>query len=248
MTNTYTLYIDAYTPETIPMVRLAEYMQRFAMVLGHQEGVHFEAIKQGSTQLAARIDKEHAPKVCERLNLIERGEVDAEALKAQKELDKFLAEDNATGFIYAGADTDNKILSFPGVSRHTPTIYGPFNQEGTLDGVLVSVTGADRTIHIQLQNGDIKYTGLQTDRETARRLAKHMFEPVRVSGIGRWQRDEEANWVLRSFKLQGFEVLRSSSVREAVEELRAVDGSDWKHVDDPIGALRDLRDSSGEIH
>lgn len=248
MTETYTLYIDAYTPATIPMARLAEYMQRFAVVLGHQEAVHFEAVKEGSTQLAARIDREHVPKVRQQLALVERGDASPEVLKAQDELDRLLADDNATGYIYAGSKADEKIIAFPGVTRPKPISYGPFNQEGTLDGVLVSVGGADKTIHLQLQNGDIKYTGLHTDRDTARRLAKHIFEPVRVSGTGRWLREENATWMLKSFKVQSFEVLQSSDLRDAVEELRAVEGSDWKKLDDPIAALRALRDKSDGLH
>ncbi len=61
MVKTYTLYINAYTPETIPMARLAEYMQHFAVVLGREQkdGIHFDKMEQGSTQLAARIDHEY---------------------------------------------------------------------------------------------------------------------------------------------------------------------------------------------
>jgi len=248
MTETYTLYIDAYTPETIPMARLAEYMQRFAVVLGHKDAVHFEQVKDGSTQLAARVDREHVPKVRYQLALIERGDASPEVVKAQDELDRLLADDNATGYIYGGTDPEEKIIAFPGVTRPKPESYGPFNQEGTLDGVLVSVGGADKTIHLQLQNGDIKYTGLQTDRKTARELAKHIFEPVRVSGTERWMREEDATWTLKSFKVQSFDVLQSSDLRDVVEELRAVEGSDWKEIDDPIATLRALRDNSGGLH
>ena len=35
MSKSYTLYIKAYTPETIPMARLAQYMQNLAAILGH---------------------------------------------------------------------------------------------------------------------------------------------------------------------------------------------------------------------
>lgn len=149
-------------------------------------------------------------------------------------LDKLLANDNATGFIYRGSNPNKKIITFPGAMRKIPISYGPFNQEGSLDGVLISVGGADKTIHLQIQNGGIKYTGIHTDRETARRLARHLFEPVRVKGIGRWMREENATWTLKSFKVQGFDVLRSSDLRDAVEELRAVAGSDWNKLDNPV--------------
>ncbi len=42
MGKRYTLYIKAYTPETIPMARLAQYMQNLAALLGHDRAVHFD--------------------------------------------------------------------------------------------------------------------------------------------------------------------------------------------------------------
>ena len=150
MVKTYTLYIDAYTPETIPMVRLAEYMQRFAVMLGHSDTVHFDALKSGSTQLAARIDHEHVPKVRSQLDLITRGEANLDTMRAWDDIDRLLADDNATGFIYEDSDQGDKVIGFPGVTRPRPTSYDPFNQEGTLDGILISIGGADRTIHLQL--------------------------------------------------------------------------------------------------
>ena len=232
----------------MPMARLADYMQRFALMLGHKGSVHFEKVKEGSTQVAARVDREQASKVRERLGLIERGEAAPEVRTAQDELDRLLAEDNATGYIYGGSNLKDKIIAFPGVTRPKAVSYGPFNQEGTLEGVLVSVGGIDKTIHLQLQNGDIKYTGLQTDRETARRSAKHIFEPIRVIGTGRWLREEDATWTLKSFKVRDFDVLQRGDLRAAVEELRAVQGSGWKALEDPISAATVLRDNSGGPH
>ncbi len=46
--DVYELYIDALTPATISMSRLAEYMRDFAEMLGHNEHVHFEKLKAGS--------------------------------------------------------------------------------------------------------------------------------------------------------------------------------------------------------
>jgi len=230
------------------MARLAEYMQHFAGVLGQKDAVHFDRLKQGSTQLAIRVDHEHIPKVRNQLDLIVRGDASPEAMKAQGEIDRLLADDNTTGFIYADDDQDKKIIAFPGITRPRPVSYGPFNQDGTLDGTLVSIGGTDSTIHLQLQNGDIKYTGLDTDRETARRLGNHLFEPVRVSGTGRWLREEDGTWTLKRFKVQDFEVLQSSDLRDVVEELRAIEGAEWKDFDDPVTALKALRDKFGGLH
>jgi len=204
MSKRYTLYVEAYTPETMPMARLAQYMQNLAAMLGHDAAVHFETLKPGSTQIVSRIDHEDVPKVATDLAQLKRGEGTPEAKKAQAAIDQLLAEDNATGFVYEDDDENAKIIAFPGVTRPKPTTFGPFNEEGSLDGVLISVSGADQTVHLQLQNGDIRYTGIETNRETARRLAKHMYEPVRVFGTGRWLRDQEGTWLLKRFKVESY--------------------------------------------
>jgi len=248
MSKNYTLYIKAYTPETIPMTRLAQYMQNLAAMLGHDAAVHFHTLKSGSTQLVAKVDHEGAPKVAAHIAQVKRGEGTPEANKAQAEIDRLLAEDNATGFIYEDNDESAEIITFPGVTRPTPTTYGPFNQEGTLDGILISVSGADQTVHLQLQNGDIKYTGIETNRDTARRLAKHMYEPVRIFGTGRWLRDQEGNWILKKFRVDNYSVLAADDLKDAVDQMREIEGSEWKSMEDPIGALKSLRDKSSGFH
>ena len=248
MSKTYTLYIDAFLPETIPMARLAEYMQRFAKLLGHDDGVHFAGVTSSSTRLAASIEHEQIPKVRTQLDQIARGKAPPDIAKAQHELDRLLADDNATGFIYEDDNQGAKIIAFPGVSRPASVSYGPFTEEGTLDGVLISIGGADRTVHLQLQNGEIKYTGLETDRETARRLAWHLYEPIRVHGSGRWFRDQDGAWTLRRFVVATFDALKKVDLRTAVDELRAIDGGDWKTMDDPVAALWALRDGGNGVH
>lgn len=248
MNENYTLYINAYSPETIPMARLAEYMQRFAKLLGHEDAVHFERLKPGSTQLAVRIEHEQIPKVNSRLEMLAQGEASTDVVKAHDELDRLLATDNASGFIYRGEDRGAEIIAFPGANRPKSVSYGPFTEEGTLDGVLIRIGGADQTVHLQLQNGDMMYTGLETNREIARRLAKHLYEPIRVGGSGRWFREADGAWTLRKFRVATFEVLKKADLREAVDELRAVEDGDWKTMDDPIAALRTLRDGSNGLH
>jgi hypothetical protein len=248
MTKRYTLYIKAYTPETIPMARLAQYMQNLAAMLGHDAAVHFDTLKPGSTQLVTWIDHEDVPKVATHLDQVKRGEGSSDAAKAHAEIDRLLAEDNATGFVYEDEDASAEIIAFPGVTRPAPPTFGPFNQEGSLDGILISVSGADQTVHLQLQNGDIKYTGIDTNRETARRLAKHMYEPVRLFGTGRWFRDQEGAWNLKKFKVDSYKVLAAHDLKDAIDQMREIKGSEWKAMDDPIRDLRALREKGNGLH
>lgn len=245
MSKCYTLYIKAYTPETIPMARLAQYMRNLAVMLGHDAAVHFHTLKRGSTQIVTKIDHEHAPKVANHLTQVKRGEGSPEATRAQDEIDRLLAEDNATGFVYEDEDETAKVIAFPGVARQKLTTFGPFNQEGSLDGILISVSGADQTVHLQIQNGEIKYTNIDTNRKMARSIARYIYEPVRVFGAGRWLRDEEGAWILKRFKVESYKALEAGDLKDAIDQMRKVDGSEWKNMDDPIGALKALREKNG---
>jgi len=248
MAKTYTLYIDAYNPETIPMARLAEYMQGFAAMLGHEAGVHFDDLRKGSTQLVSRVDHEQIPKVGATLDALMRGEGTPEAIKAQEMIDRLLADDNATGFVFEDDDPQAKIIAFPGVTRPRPLQYGPIKQEGTLDGILVSVGGADKTIHIRLQHGDMKYSNIDTDRDTARRLGKHLFEPIRVFGTASWLREEDGRWTLKRFRVESFEALKTDGLRDVLNELRGIEGSEWSDQDGVQVKLRTLRDEGSGPH
>jgi hypothetical protein len=44
---------ESFTPQTLPMERLAEYIAGLAKLLGEQPNVHFRSIEAGSTVLVA---------------------------------------------------------------------------------------------------------------------------------------------------------------------------------------------------
>ena len=244
-------HIDAYSPETIPMAKLAEYMADFAALLGRDHAVHFTGVESGSTKLAARVEFEDEPKVRSRLKTLRRGEPSHDLLKVFRKIDDQLANDNAEGRIYTeGQDGDTaELLTFPGRTRPKPLTYGPFNQDGHLDGILIAVGGKDETVSLRLQNGPTTYSNCDTTRTIARGLAQHLFEPVRIHGIGRWTREAHGDWTLVRFRVQRFEALKTGSLREAVNALRAVKGSGWTEVANPLEELADMRREDGdELH
>ena len=244
-------YIDAYSPETIPMAKLAEYLTDFAALLGRENAVHFLGLETGSTRLAARVEFEDVPKVRARLQEVWRGHAARDAARVFAQIDDRLANDNATGRIFVqdseGA-AEAELLSFPGRDRPRAQSYGPFTQEGSLDGVLISVGGKDETVPLRLQNGDVVHANCETTRAIARELGRHLFEPIRVHGSGRWMREGDGTWTLRGFRVHGFDILGKDSLRDSVAALRAVRGSGWKDMDSPLSELDDLRRESTELH
>jgi hypothetical protein len=244
-------YIDAYSPETIPMAKLAEYMTDFAALLGKEHAVHFDHLEGGSTKIFSRVEYEDVPKVTVRLTEIRNGTAPKELARLVTQIDDRLANDNATGRVLFAEDKRGvtaELLAFPGRDRPKVPSYGPFNQEGHLDGVLFSIVGRDETVSVRLQNGEITYTGCETTRTIAREMGKHMFEPIRVHGTGRWIREADGDWRLIRFRVHRFDVLGTGSLRDTVAALRSVPGSGWKDIDDPLAELDDIRRDKDELH
>ncbi len=124
--------------------------------------------------------------------------------------------------------------------------YGPLTERGTLDGVLIRVGGKDETEPVHLLDGD-KVHLCNANREVARRLAPNLFgATLRVHGEGRWERDLDGNWNLLRFDIRDFEPLDDVPLGEAVERLRAVQGSGWQRVSEPARELHRLRGGRGE--
>jgi hypothetical protein len=238
----YTFKIDAFTPETLPLKRLAEYLSQLATLYGSQERVHFVRLKKSSAILINRVEFESAPKVKERLDGVKHRDAPNEAIDAYSRLDNMLAEDNATGVI-ALAQPKRKaaiILEFPGRNRESIENFGAVTQTGSLDGQLIRIGGFDETVPVLLLEED-RRRYCTCNRETARLLAPYLFgQELRVFGNGRWQRDAFGNWAMERFSISNFQPLNETGLSEVTANLRSIE-SDLQKFDDPLGELRRLR-------
>jgi hypothetical protein len=232
--------IKAYTPETIPLERLAFYLERIATLLGESKNVHLLRIEGGSTVPVFRIDWESVPKVKKRVNDVRNNEGPAEARNAKIAIERALAEDNAP----YGELIDHhggRVIHFPGRDKFRETEYGPFNQAGTLDGVPIVVGGENDPVPVHLQDrGGVIYNCL-AERALAKRIGLHLFTtPLRVDGVGRWYRSSEGVWSLRRFLIRDYRELKAESLHDATARLRAIDAA-WKKHPDPVSELVALR-------
>lgn len=232
--------IDAYTPATIPMARLAEYMTHVAMLFGEPAMVHFVRIEGGSLVLVQRVDREAVPKVENRLNQVRRGDAPPEALTAYRTINNKLREDNGSAVIFR--DPKTEIMRFPGREEVEQVTFGSFNQEGSLDGVVIRVGGRQELVPVHLESGDIIYSSCEANRSLAKLLAQHIFSSeIRVYGTGRWYRNEDGRWVLDRFRISSFDVLRDAPLSSVVAGLRQVKGSEWETLSDPWSELEKIR-------
>lgn len=231
----YRYVIDGFTPETLPMARLAEYVSQWAKLLGETSNVNFDRVQRGSAVLVALVHKSVAPKVEGRIRGLQDGTAPPEVRELFKRLNNLLVEDNSSGRMEGGAE----ILPFPGIKRIVPTTYGPFNQDGTLDGRLVRIGGRSE-IKAWIDDGKVTRPCTVT-RELAKKMAAHLFDVVRVAGRGRWRRNSEGEWEMLSFKVASFEPLDEKPLSEVLAKLRAIEGNGWREIKDPYDELRRLR-------
>jgi hypothetical protein len=214
----YELHIDAFTPASIPMARLSEYMADFAVLLGHEEHVHFDKLAAGSLAIVSRVDPVAEIKVQRRLEEVRYGTAPKAAIEALSAVDEKLAADNATGSIRRG---NTRIIEFPGRNRPVESSIGPIVQPGTLDGEVIQVGGRDETINVHIRAGD-DFQRCITTKAIARRLAQHIFgPPVRLRGRGTWSRADSSEWELHRFDIESFEVLDETPLSKVFDGLRA---------------------------
>ena len=237
--DVYELYIDAFTPATIPMVRLASYMASFAQLLGHFEYVHLGKLKSGSLSVCARVEEVAQPKVEKRVDEVRYGSGPQVAREAFREIDDQLAEDNAVGRILRGKA---KLIEFPGRTRPVEGRLGPVEQAGTLDGEVIQIGGRDESINVHLKAGEQIHRCV-TSKAIARRLASYIFgSAVRLKGTGSWARKDSGGWILRRFEIADFATLDEKPLSKVFEDLRTRMTPPDGGRTNPIDLMGELRD------
>jgi len=241
--ETHFFKIDALSPDTLSMKRLAEYLADLSKLLGNEENVHFMEVKKGSANLAYKIETHALPKVEQRIQSVDNSDSSSnDASKAWKDLNKKLKMDNAKGQIYR-INKDGKkqqkqnILLFPGREAPAPVVFRVTKQQGHVDGEVIRVGGKDDTIPIHLQSPDGKiYTCQTKSKQIAATLGTQLYKYVRVYGEGNWTRDENDLWILENFTINRSEELPNLSLSEEVTSLYAINGLKKEH-----NLLADLR-------
>lgn len=244
----YSFHIEgSYDPKSIPMDRLGEYLQALAQLLGEKTNVHLAEVTEGCVALHVVIDSPARARVADRVEAANAPAPPKDVAKAVEALDEMLRKDNATGSLRDG--DDRVVIPFPGIEKKLPPVLGPIKQEGFLTGQVVRVGGTGDSIPVHLRDGQTPLTGLYTGEETARQLAQHYLgAAIRVHGLGTWYREQNGVWRLDKFRIDSFEVLDDAPLTDVVARLRAVTGSRWGEVPDPVAALLADRNGDGELH
>jgi hypothetical protein len=233
----YRFVIDAYTPATMPMARLAEYMRELAQIMGEPDAVHFRRLQRGSTAVVSRVEREAVPKVRERVSAVRRGEGPKEAREGYRTINRLLRADNGVGYLQE-TKTRATVIKFPGRDE-VPEEFTAVRQHGSIDGIVTGIRGKDQTIHFTLLSEGQQLSGIYTKNAAlAKQLAAKFREPVRLFGRGRWARDAEGNWTLIDFKVESFDSLLDIPLSAALAEMRSIP-TEWG--DEAYGDLKMIR-------
>lgn len=208
--------IDDAAAEPLPMARLADLLRDLAVIFGERGAVRFAGT--GAAVPVIRVERGALPAVRERIAAVGRGAGPADAMRAFHALDDRLGQGSLTATLFDGAG--EPVLRFPGRGDADAV---QVRQDGSIDGEVVRVGGQSEEARILLRSGDEVLADITASRELAKELARHLYEPVRLHGPGRWTRLSGGHWVLDGLRVERFDVLADASLPDALAALHAVE-------------------------
>lgn len=235
----YKFKIDAYSPETMPLGRLAEYLTDLSTLFGEDKSVHLIRVEGGSTVPVFLVEREAEPKIRDQFNAIDRGEAPPEVMKVVRSINERLRKDNAKGGV-----TDPKggeLIFFPGREQAEPLVYGPFTQAAVVTGIPRAVGGDNDPVPVHIRGAGGQTFNCWAKEDLARQIAAYLFKTViRAEGTARIVRNAAGEWETSRLTIKSFKPLSDASLRESIEALRAIP-AEWKKGEDPLRELHDIR-------
>ena len=223
-TEELSFVIPGYTPETMPLDRLIEYLQQMAVVLGDPTNLHLVEIRESSTAPVLHAPRAIALAARERASSVQRGDGTKRQVEAYNRMRRMVRTDTV-GLGYAGRAAllkthERVILEIPPASDDSCIVEG-WRQHTIIDGQLIRVGGAGDDAALQVQDLDGRIlSGFWAKRALAKELAQLLWEPVRLAGIGIWGRDADGAWNLSRMQVQSYERLDDEDATLTLERLR----------------------------
>jgi hypothetical protein len=229
--------IPAYTPETMPLDRLLQYLQLIAEVVGVPKYMHLVRILPSSTKPVFKMPIPVAVKAREKVAAVRSGAGTGAQRRAYGQIRQMVRKDG--GRSASLNDRTGIILDFPPTPDDIGALAG-IRQASSFEGSLTKVGGVGEFIPIQMQDlsGEV-FSGFSAPKTLAKAMAKLLFEPIRVSGIGSWDRTPAGEWKLAKMLVQAYEALGDESLSEVFQKLRAAPVAWPDNADDILRAERE---------
>jgi hypothetical protein len=231
--------IEESSPQTLAMARLVDYLKQLSILLGSRDKVHFLRVDEGSAACTMEVEESEEEIINNRVLRASKGQGPKDAMRAYRNIRMLLEDDDKSAYMeWKDGDV---VVHFPKKARAAAETFGPFWQDGSLDGILVKVGGLDETVPVHLIYERAHHT-CNTTREVARQLGHHLYgKPIRVHGRGKWYRNADAKWELRWFDIYNFEELDDSTLLDVVRRLRAIPDNKLSESKDPIRDMQRIR-------
>jgi hypothetical protein len=232
-------HIEGTTPHLLPMARLAEYLSQLAVLFGNKQHVHFLRVESGSAPCVMEVDLEYEQKVFSRVQKAVSNKGPREVIKANSSLRAMLKKDDLWAELKA--ENGDVVVSYPLIKHDKQQTFGPFSQDGSLDGIVVRLGGIDKTLPVHLVWEGRQYI-CNAGKETVRELGQRIWgDPIRVFGKGKWYRNEQGTWELEFFDIDRWEDLDPSTLSDAIARLRAIPDNDLMTLNDPLAEMQRIR-------
>jgi hypothetical protein len=239
----YKFAIDAFTPLTLPMKRLYDYLADLIDLFAYESNVHFLRVDEGSAAPSIYVDQSVIHRVETRLYAVASSTASGRAMEAFAALNEKLAEDNAVAEL---TGRTGRILYFPGRERVISPEVGPIVEIGVVEGEIIQIGGRDDSISVYVRDGEqIKIC--TTTREKGREIAaEHLFRKVRIHGTATWKRTKESLWKQVRFNIVSVVPIKTDSLSKVVSNLRSIHVPELEEIEDPIKFLDEInREADG---
>lgn len=232
--------IPAFTPDTMPIDRLMEYVQQVTILLGEPGEVHLLNIERASTQPVFGVSRAASVRVRNRVFEVRAGGGSERRRAAFAHIQRMVEEDG-DGPAILKAPEGATILTFEPKERPKDALRG-IRQASSVQGTLIRVGGSKESSKVLLEDdaGDT-ISGCYANRTLAKQLANHLFEPVRLSGIGSWMRSGDGVWSLERMQVQSYLPLEDRPLSAVLRDLQAIP-VEWPA--DTLERLRQLRSAN----
>ena len=94
--TTFDFRIDAWSPGTLPMSRLAEYVACLAKLMGSEAHVHLLKVRKGSAVPEIMVERTAEPKVRQRLSLVNTPDAPDDIQSNWNKVNTLLRDDQAS--------------------------------------------------------------------------------------------------------------------------------------------------------
>jgi hypothetical protein len=229
--------VPGYTPDTMPLDRLIEYLTQLTIILGNPADLHLVGIEKSSTKPVIAMPHHAAMKAKQRARETWEGGGSIRQRSAYQRIRRMVADDGGKPAVLKTRQAT--ILEFPSVDLGSDQEISSMRQASSVTGELIRVGGDSEFDQILLKEASgAVIAGCFATKEVAKQLAKCLHEQVRLHGIASWSRDRSGKWQITRMKVLTFEVLENDSLSDALQAAQEAVG-DWP--EDVLDRLLDMR-------